>query len=260
MWKFEEDPENSERYFEARQAINATYNDGSNWFDASFEVGLGLGWAEWALLPATEDDIGITLNFTTLHFSTNRKDHFDSGFWFKLYLDNPTIDIYSFPALEIKGIEYEEHDSFVRSDLTSALDYTGTVIMFVSGQYEQPIGAVVGLGIKGLAAVLKITQGQPVSRFDTAITEDHHYQIQRHYDLSMLSPISGEVNAESDILFFKLNSAAGKHCGLTKVVLQGTLRAVQWFIGGPGTGPIPVWSADVANIITTIYIPWFLRG
>jgi len=61
-----------------------------------------------------------------LHFSTNRRDHFDIGFWFKLYLRDSTINIYSFPALEIKGMEYQEHDSFVKPDLTSAIDYTGT--------------------------------------------------------------------------------------------------------------------------------------
>ena len=42
-WKFEEDPEFSERYFEARQVINASYNDGRLWVDACFEIGLGLG-------------------------------------------------------------------------------------------------------------------------------------------------------------------------------------------------------------------------
>jgi len=66
--------------------------------------------------------------------------------------------------------------------------------------------------------------------------------------------------SESDVLFFKLDPIAGRHCGLTKVVLQGTLKAVQWFIGGPGTGPIPVWSANIANITIAIHIPWFLRG
>ncbi len=101
---------------------------------------------------------------------------------------------------------------------------------------------------------------QHVSRFNTAITEGHHYQVQRSYDLSVPSPVPGEIEAESDILFFKLNPEAGKHCGLTKVVLQGTLEAVQWFIGGPGTGPLPVWSAPIANITIITYIPWFLRG
>ena len=48
-------------------------------------------------------------------------------------------------------------------------------------------------------------------------------------------------------------------CGLSKVVLHGTLETVQWFIGGPGTGPISVWGANIANITITIYIPWFLK-
>ena len=264
-WKSEADPEFSERFYEARQIIDASYDDGSTWFNASIEVGLGLGWAEWALLPATEDDVGITLNFTATEFLTNRRDHMDMGFWFELHFDDPTIDIYSFPALEIAGVEYQEHDSFVNSDLTSAIDYTGTVVMFVSGALLPSgppaiLGAGVGLGIKGLAAVLKITQGQYVSRFEPIITETNNYQVLRHYDLSVGSPSEGETKTKSDILFFKLNPAAGKHCGLTKVVLRGTLTAVQWFIGGPGTGPFPIWGANIANITTTIDIPWFLRG
>jgi len=64
----------------------------------------------------------------------------------------------------------------------------------------------------------------------------------------------------SDVVFFKLNPAAGGHCGLTRVVLQGTLRAREWFIGGPGTGPISVWSNDIANVTIAFSIPWFLRG
>jgi len=130
-WKFEDDPEFSERYFEARQIINATYDDGDYWFTTSFEVGLGLGWAEWALLPATEDDVGITLNLTCRYWNSNKGMAYPYQFW-TLDLRNITLDVYSFPALEIKGMEYQEHDSFVKSDGTAAIDYMGTVIMFVS--------------------------------------------------------------------------------------------------------------------------------
>jgi hypothetical protein len=66
--------------------------------------------------------------------------------------------------------------------------------------------------------------------------------------------------AASDIIFFKLNPAGGGHCGLIKVVVKGTLVAEQWFMGSPGTGPIRVWNAPIADIKTTVYIPWFLRG
>jgi len=184
----------------------------------------------------------------------------DMGFWFELCFDDPTIDIYSFPALEIEGVEYQEHDSFVKLDLTSAIDYAGTVIMFVSSTAGQPIGALTGLGIKGLAAAIRITKGQYVSRFEQNMTDTHHYQVLRNYDLSVPSPSQGEIRSKSDIIFFKLNPVAGKHCGLTKVVLEGTLEVWQWFIGGPGTGPLPVWSAPIADITITIYIPWFLRG
>jgi hypothetical protein len=156
-------------------------------------------------------------------------------------------------------MEFQEYDSFVKPDLTSAIDYTGTVIMFVSGEFEQPIGALVGLGMKGLAAVLKIAQGQYVSRFNTAITEDHHYQVLRSSDLRLSSPVQGQSETISDVLFFKLDPVAGKHCGLTKVTLQGTLRVREYWIQFP-LPPVLVWDTPIADISITICIPWFLRG
>lgn len=263
-WKDESDPEFSERYYAVRQAISARYDDGSKWFDASIEVGLGLGWAEWALLPATEDDVGLTLNLTALSFSTNQVNQFPYK-WFDLRLGYTTIDVYSFPDLEIKGIEYQEHDSFVKSDLTSAIDFIGVVILVVSGACLPPleaiVGATYGLSMNGLADVLEVTQGQHVSDFEQVVKEpDHHYQLLGNQDLVVPSPNEGETRTESDILFVKFNPAAGKHCGLTKIVLQGTLAAVQWFIGGPLTGPLPIWIAPIANITIITYIPWFLRG
>lgn len=65
---------------------------------------------------------------------------------------------------------------------------------------------------------------------------------------------------DSDIIFLKLNPAAGKHCGSTEIAIQGEIRAVLWFIGGPGTGPLPVWNALIGNITIAVSIPWFLRG
>jgi hypothetical protein len=267
-WKDESDPEFSERYFEARQIINITYDDGDYWFTTSFEVGLGLGWAEWALLPATEDDVGITLNLTCLYWNSNKGMAYPYQFW-TLDLRNITLDVYSFPALEIKGIEYQEYDSFVKSDGTAAIDYMGTVIMFVSsvivGGAPGVLGATVGLGIKGLAAIIKIAAGQLVScLFDEILSESNHYQLNRDEEL----PISVCTNApeghssryESDVIFFKLDPTAGKRCGLTKVVVQGRIDVTHWILTGHAPYMEPVWSTYIGNIKSTIYIPWFLRG
>jgi hypothetical protein len=254
MWKIE--AEFSERNYTASQILDASYNDGTWWFDIGLEIYLGLGWAEWALLPATRDDVGITLNFTATHFNTNRGG---DNYAFAIDLDNPTVDTYAFPALEIEGMEFQEHDSFVKPDLTSAIDYTGTVIMFVSGQLAEPIGAVVGLGIKGLAAGINIAQGQQVSRFSQIVSEPHHYQVLRNSDLRLSSPVQGQSETTSDVLFFKLNPVAGKHCGLTKVTLQGTLRVREYWIQFP-LPPVLVWDTPIADISITICIPWFLRG
>lgn len=90
----------------------------------------------------------------------------------------------------------------------------------------------------------------------------HHDQIRRRYSMvtCATAPEGYWSRSQSDVAFLKLNPAAGGHCGLTKVVLQGTLKAVEWYIGGPGTGPIPVWDHDIGNISITVCIPWFLRG
>jgi hypothetical protein len=245
-WKFEEDPEFSERYFEARHVINCSIG--------SFEIGLGLGWAEWALLPGTEDDVGITVNFT----NTYCIEEDPPWYYWEFSLKDPTIETYSFPALEIKGIEYEEHDSFVRQDLIAAMDYTGTVIMFASTALQGPtplgiLGASVGLGIKGIPAIIKIVEGQQVSRFEQIITDEHHYQVRSQMDWTMRS-----LGSKSDVLFFKLNPAAGQHCGLIKVVLTAPLWCTFWHYND-SVG----WIGDsslLANIIITISIPWFLRG
>ncbi|MDH7563594.1 MAG: hypothetical protein QHH24_01745 [Candidatus Bathyarchaeota archaeon] len=247
MWKEESDPEFSERYFETRQVINV----GSL---GIFEVGLGLGWAEWALLPGTEDDVGITLNFTNTYFSTEEDPPW---YYWEFSLRNTMIEIYSFPALEIEGIEYEEHDSFVRPDLIATMDYTGTVIMFVSGALlptgaPAKIGATVGLGIKGIATAIKIAEGQQVSRFKQIITDDHNYQVQSQKDWTMRP-----LETKSDVVFFKLNTVMGKHCGLIKIVFKTTLDAIWWHWTDFGPMPVPFALADIT---TTIHIPCFLRG
>ena len=258
-WKFEDDPQFSERYFEARQVINANYDHAGTWFDAGLEVGLGLGWAEWALLPATEDDVGITLNLSCRHFDSNKG--MEPPYWWRLGLDITTIDIYSFPALEIEGIEYQEHDSFVLPDLTSAIDYTGTVVMFVSTALLGPtpqgiLGASVGLGIKGIAAVIKITEGQHVSDSEVKLSELHHYQLEPNYGLGVVAtaPEGSQNRYDSDIYFFKLNPSAGKHCGLTKIVIKGKIRAELIL------GTTLVEFGSIGDIDMSISIPWFLRG
>jgi hypothetical protein len=262
-WKFEEDPEFSERYFEARLRFNASYDDGETWFNAYLEVGLGKGWAEWALLPATMDDVGITLNLTSIYFDSNLPESSEElpWKWWEVGLEDYTIDVYSFPQLEIVGMEFtDEGESIVRPDLT-ALDYLGTVIMFVSGQLAQPIGAAVGLGIKGIAAVARFVEGQSVCRFEETISEDHHRRLCAEYDLcTEPHELIAYSRSDNDVVFFKLNPAAGKHCGLTKVVLKGTLVARYGIYTGQFPPVVYYYLYPIADIEISIYIPWFLRG
>ena len=55
--------------------------------------------------------------------------------------------------------------------------------------------------------------------------------------------------SESDLVFLGLDPTAGKRCGLTKVVLKGTLQATYWII--PSTG-LPIhWDYPLGNIEIT---------
>ena len=139
--------------------------------------------------------------------------------------------------------------------MTVAMDYTGTVIMFMSGALLPTgvpaiIGGSVGLATKGIAAIIKLSQGQKVCRCEETISEDHHRQL-----------CFTSVECDSDVVFFKLNPAAGKHCGMTKIVLKGTLRATYWIlVGGIPPRDILEFPYPIGNIEITLCIPWFLRG
>jgi hypothetical protein len=164
-WDEPDKPEISERTHEIRTTYNVSYNDGTYWFNADLEVGVGNWWAEWGLTKGTHDDVGIPLNFTLRNFESNRPTGVDLGIiykWWSLYLKDYTIDAYSFPSLSITGMEADTGDSEGKitpgPDYTIAMDFSGTLILTVSSWMEEPFGILVGLGIKGIAAGLKYVQ------------------------------------------------------------------------------------------------------
>ena len=267
-WKDDDDPQFSERYFEARQIARAIHQDGDCWFSTTFEIGLGLGWAEWALLPATMDDVGVTINLTSRAFDSNKEVGLVGAtmLWWELSLRDYTLDIYSFPNLEVKGLEFsDEGESIVTQEL-EALDYTGDVIMFVSTALGGPtlegaVGASVGLAIKGIVAGVNYYEGQEVCRCEETISGNHHRQLcfaDRLYAIADDGGLFEPKSSESDVAFFKLNPAAGKHCGLTKIVLNGTLVATYNELHAPGEPER--FDYPVAEIEISTCIPWFLRG
>jgi hypothetical protein len=260
-WDEPDKPEISERTYEIRTTYDASYDDGTDWFNAELEAGVGNWWAEWGLTKGTQDDVGIPLNFTVRSFSSNRPTGLFWGvycYW-KMYLKDYTIDVYSFPSLHITGMEADTGDSKgkIKADLTIALDFEGTVLMTVSGLLDQPIGIIVGLGIKGIAAAVKYVQGQEVSRYDQTIQESNHWQLKSTENMWVCSDPNGPKNV-SDLVFLGLDPTAGKACGLTEAVLKGTLQATYWkvFQGYP---PIVIrQDYPIGDIEISLYIPWFL--
>lgn len=262
-WESPEDPGISERTYETRTTYNVSYDDGSTWFDACLEVGAGNWWAEWGLTKGSHDDVGIPLNFTVVDFDSNLLTglvgYYNYYAW-EIYLKDYTIDAYSFPNLRITGMEADTGDSkgIIDPGYVIAMDFGGTAMMFISSTFaEGPagiIGATVGLGIKGIAAVLNYIQGQEVSRYDQTIQEDHHWQLESTRNM-WVDP--DEPRSASDLVFLGLDPTAGKHCGLTKVVLKGTLQASYWMIYLP-TGYTTHQDYPIGNIEITLNIPWFI--
>lgn len=142
--------------------------------------------------------------------------------------------------------------------LLASMVFGGTVTMFIfstfaSGVYGT-IGAGVGLGIKGIAAALNFMNGQEVSRYDQTIKEEHHWQLKSIQ--SMWIDPDASRKSVSDLIFLGLDPTAGKSCGLTKVILKGTLQTTYWIIpeqGFPSHLDYPIGDVEIA-----LCIPWFI--
>jgi hypothetical protein len=177
-WRDPAHPAYSKRDFEAKAIfgvyVNRTFYESypdlgiSRYVNATFEIALGCKGAGWALPPASTNDIGITLNLTRLSFDTDIPDDDCWGWWY-LTLNNVTLDLYSFPWLDITKLEYygEPGESVVKNDWTIAADYAGTIIMFTAGVLQPEIGItnaligqIVGLAVKGGVAAYRYTPGQ----------------------------------------------------------------------------------------------------
>jgi hypothetical protein len=242
----------SNRFFEVRlrTSCNFTYTAGA-WGKGSFEIGLGVGWAK-PDIPLALNDMGITVNFTSINY-TGYPSLELPGTWWEMHFEDYSIDIYSFSGLDLTGMEFTGEgniQSIVNPDWTAAIDYIGTVVTTVSGSLDQPIGIGVGLGIKGIAAVIKFAEGQSLPQYVETVGEYHHRQVKGTSAIS-----TGKSDSKSSAIFFKLNPNERYRCGLTKVVLNGTLvaDACSQQIGYVEHNPFPM-----ADIEISIYIPWFL--
>jgi len=220
--------------------------------------------AEWGLTKGSHNDLGIPLNFTLINFDSDLP-HGQVGsvyFEWETYLKDYTIDAYSFPNLEITGMEADTGDSEgkIAPGYIIAMDFGGEVILTIAGiamglpggQIIGIIGAFVGLSVIGGAAVVNYVQGQEVSRYDQTIQENHHWQLKSTRNMGV-DPYGDK--SVSDLVFLGLDPTAGRACGLTKVVLKGTLQATYWIYTYDGRFP---WHFPIGNIEISLCVPWFI--
>jgi hypothetical protein len=182
-----------------------------------------------------------------------------------------SLDIYSYPSLEIPAIEYHpEGESKVKENLRVALDFGGDLTMTVVGilavgEVIGPVGVVigslVGLASYGISAGYHYFQEQELLPFDTVIDETHHKELEYHdgrctggsLGFNWDDPSKQPSGSNNDLVFFKLDPKVGKTCGLTKIVLKGD---VEIFAGWSDL--FTIW--PVGTIEIALSIPWFLRG
>lgn len=254
----------SDRFFECRVRMKSnltSYINGmpTGGWRQEVEIGLGVGWAE-LVLPKANNDLGVTVNFTLINSTeiTDGEIIPPEGLW--VYsLCNYSIDAYSYAGLDIMGIEFagaENVESIINPGWTAAADYIGNVVMFVSTVFDFPLGAAVGLTLKGTALLIALTKfegGQSLPSYTPTISEPHYYRVNATSDLEIhdwgpeLYP-----NSLASIVFFRLNPNVGYTCGLTKVILRGLLTVTGPMILGGHWETHPISAVEI-----TIYVPWF---
>jgi hypothetical protein len=223
----------------------------------------------WELGGSQPPDVAIPLNFTVAELTSN----IETGYWWSpsgdrwaywyVYLKDYKIDVYSFQNLPIKGIEEAgtgQSKNIIAPDYTIKLDFLGNVMMTVSAFIEgpgAPIGAAIGLGITGVAAAFSYVQGQEVSRYTETVKENNHLQLTANEPIYFTKQTnSSDSKSKSDIVFIKFQPNAGYRCGLTKVVLKGTLD-MEYYMQASGEWPIFI-DYPIGTVEITLYIPWFI--
>jgi len=117
----------------------------------------------------------------------------------------------------------------------------------------------VGLFIKGIAAVAKYFRGQATYPYSIETGTISCYRLRYNEVVGgligtlVINQPDKYLGSRNDLVFFKLNPTTGKHCGLTKAVLRGTLMATYG-----SSALLSFW--PIADIEITLAIPWFVRG
>jgi hypothetical protein len=257
----------SERNVTLLTSYNASYNDGTTWFDTSIGITFGNWWATWELGGSQPPDIAIPLNFTVADFASNLWTGLSmDGSYADVYvcLKDYTIDIYSFQQLILEGIENPDagqSQGIIAHDYSIALNFVGNAIMTAAAISFNPavvvVGSIVGLGFQGVSAVLDYVQGQSVSqpRYNT-VSGNNHEQLQAKAPIALnVGTRSSCSLSQSDLIFLRFQPNNGYQCGLTEVVLTGTVaveHAIQTSLGEVDDF-LPIGSVQI-----TLCIPWFI--
>jgi hypothetical protein len=245
------------------------YNSSSSgiWFNTVLDVEVGNWWATWELGANQPADVAIPLNFTVENLTSNiwTGQQLDTLSFWDAELRDYTIDTYSFASLGIKGMEANEGQSkgiIIPQGHTIALNFAGTTIMTTtafSSVYGVPeVGAAVGLGVTGVAAILDYIQGQQVSAYDETFKENNHWQLTANGPIYLsIDTNSTNSKSKSDLVFLKFQTPdSGYDCGLTEVVLKGSL-GVSYNIVPSSEQPISV-DYPIGDIQIILCIPWFI--
>jgi hypothetical protein len=262
----------SERNVNLLTTYNVSFSDGSgDYFYAPLDIALGNWWAQWELTAGAPPDMAIPLNFTvesiTSDFSRLLQAYPQwSGWDVDMALKNYKIDTYSFQGLQIQGLEVNTGQSagrVVQSPPIIALNLAGSALMTASAFMGPlaPIGAVVGFGATVLAAVFDYLQGQPVSRYTQTVQQNNHWQLTANNPMYFQDCYDGMASkSQSDMAFLKFQPISGYTCGLTEVVLTGTLDSVLNIVIPPGSITFNPTHFDfpIGNIQIILCTPWFV--
>lgn len=246
-----------------QSAYDLSYVGGNHWINTKIQITVGNWWATWALGPASPRDVGIPLNVTVANFAsdipTGYKWPAGLYFWW-VGLRDYNVDVYSFPNLTIGGLEDGQGQSSgkIAPGYTIFMDLLGGSILTTAGLSSGMslwVGSIVGNTLQGLSTLIDYSEGQSVSDYTTTIEEDNHVQLQANEALCI--QLANDTGGScSDLLFLGLSPNGGKTCGLTEVVLSGTLVAEYFCFAMDGYHLID--SYVLANVGITLAIPWFI--
>ena len=220
----------------------------------TFRFGLAVSMLDSISTPGTTD-IAIMLNLTK---SCSSADGFDN-----MRIINSHLDVYApIQCAKLEGVEYNPEGRSVRGPQKIIMKIGTTMIaMFAVPVFGQAAGSFMIFGAAIGEEIFDYFQDQPVSGITTEISEDGHHRLRLSDNLLEKTDFVPANLTATDIVYMKVHSSSGSHCGAFKIVFNGTLQLgnTLYIPGQPGHPPTIIFHwYSVADITTTIYFPWFV--